>query len=199
MAARRPIRSSARSSSRRRRRRRPGRASAAPAARTPKSSRSTRAGERARGATLYCTLEPCATSAAPARACERIVAAGISRVVAAIVDPNPACGRPRASPTCATTASSVTDGVGEAAARRLNAPFFTWVTQGRPFVIAKVGSVRRRIRRSAPATGPLYRRRGRPVLPSAARRGRRDRGRLRHGAGRRSAAHRARRLPRSGR
>ena len=40
----------------------------APASRTPRSTRSTRRATRARGATLYCTLEPCAHTAAPARA-----------------------------------------------------------------------------------------------------------------------------------
>ena len=47
------------------------------------------AGGRARGATLYCTLEPCCHRGRTGPCVERIVAAGISRVVAAVEDPNP--------------------------------------------------------------------------------------------------------------
>src|SRR3954452_23141821 len=47
------------------------------------------AGERARGATLYCTLEPCCHRGRTGPCVERILAAGISRVVAAVDDPNP--------------------------------------------------------------------------------------------------------------
>ena len=47
------------------------------------------AGERARGATLYCTLEPCCHLGRTGPCVERIVDAGVSRVVAAVEDPNP--------------------------------------------------------------------------------------------------------------
>ena len=60
-----------------------------PAGRTPRCTRSTMAGARARGATLYCTLEPCCHTGRTGRASPRIVEAGIARVVAAIEDPNP--------------------------------------------------------------------------------------------------------------
>src|SRR5512132_772077 len=49
----------------------------------------TEAGERARGATLYCTLEPCCHTGRTGPCTERIIAAGITRVVAAMQDPNP--------------------------------------------------------------------------------------------------------------
>jgi diaminohydroxyphosphoribosylaminopyrimidine deaminase / 5-amino-6-(5-phosphoribosylamino)uracil reductase len=47
------------------------------------------AGARAAGATLYCTLEPCCHVGRTGPCVERIVAAGIARVVAAVTDPNP--------------------------------------------------------------------------------------------------------------
>ena len=47
------------------------------------------AGARARGATLYCTLEPCCHTGRTGPCVARIVDAGIARVVAAVEDPNP--------------------------------------------------------------------------------------------------------------
>ena len=47
------------------------------------------AGPQARGATLYCTLEPCAHIGRTGPCVERIVASGIARVVTATQDPNP--------------------------------------------------------------------------------------------------------------
>src|SRR5882724_3119683 len=47
------------------------------------------AGERARGATLYVTLEPCNHTGRTGPCTETIIAAGVSRVVAAMEDPNP--------------------------------------------------------------------------------------------------------------
>ena len=47
------------------------------------------AGEKARGATLYCTLEPCAHHGRTAPCADAILAAGIARVVVAIEDPDP--------------------------------------------------------------------------------------------------------------
>jgi diaminohydroxyphosphoribosylaminopyrimidine deaminase/5-amino-6-(5-phosphoribosylamino)uracil reductase len=77
-----------------------------------------RAGERARGATLYVSLEPCCHSGRTPPCTDAILAAGIVEVVYAAGDPSPHC-----------------DGKGEA--RRLNAPFFKRVEKGLPFVTAK--------------------------------------------------------------
>ncbi len=52
------------------------------------------AGELARGASLYCTLEPCCHVGRTGPCVERVTAAGIARVVAATVDADPACQRP---------------------------------------------------------------------------------------------------------
>jgi len=94
------------------------------------------AGTRAAGATLYCTLEPCCHVGRTGPCVDRIIAAGVSRVIAAMEDPNPrvAGGGFR---FLRAHGLAVEVGDGEAAARRLNAPFLTWIARGRPFVIAK--------------------------------------------------------------
>jgi diaminohydroxyphosphoribosylaminopyrimidine deaminase/5-amino-6-(5-phosphoribosylamino)uracil reductase len=93
------------------------------------------AGARARGATLYCTLEPC-THVGCTGPCAPLVAdAGIGRIVIATEDPNPVAGgglrylRGRGL--------QVRCGVLGAEAARLNEAFFTRVRRGRPFVTMK--------------------------------------------------------------
>jgi len=95
------------------------------------------AGPRAQGASLYCTLEPCAHTGKTGPCVERIVPAGITRVVAAMTDPNPRVSGAGFS-YLREHGIELRVGVGEDQARRLIAPFITWVTRGRPFVIAKV-------------------------------------------------------------
>jgi diaminohydroxyphosphoribosylaminopyrimidine deaminase/5-amino-6-(5-phosphoribosylamino)uracil reductase len=94
------------------------------------------AGDRARGARLICTLEPCCHHGRTGPCVERIVAAGIKEVIAAVEDPNPlvAGGGFR---YLESHGIAVTVGVEAERARQLNAPFFTAIQQGRPFVIAK--------------------------------------------------------------
>lgn len=97
------------------------------------------AGDAARGGTLYCTLEPCVHTGRTGPCTERILTAGIRRVVAAVEDPDPRVrGRGFARLREAGVVADV--GVRHNDAVRLNLPFFTAVTQGRPFVIAKAAT-----------------------------------------------------------
>lgn len=95
------------------------------------------AGSLAQGATLYSTLEPCCHTGRTGPCTERIIAAGIRRVVAAVRDPNP---RVAGGGFTALRARGieVVDGVLEEEAARANQPFFTWVRNGRPFVTMKI-------------------------------------------------------------
>ena len=97
------------------------------------------AGERARGATLYCTLEPCAHTGRTGPCTERIIAAGISRVVAAMEDPFPLV-HGRGFAVLREHGVTVDTGVGREAALRLNQPFLTTVRDGRPFVTLKAAT-----------------------------------------------------------
>jgi diaminohydroxyphosphoribosylaminopyrimidine deaminase/5-amino-6-(5-phosphoribosylamino)uracil reductase len=97
------------------------------------------AGAAARGATLYCTLEPCAHTGRTGPCTTRIIDAGIRRVVTAMEDPFPQVN----GKGCALLRAhgiEVTVGVGREAAARLNQPFLTSVRAGRPFVILKAAA-----------------------------------------------------------
>ena len=94
------------------------------------------AGELARGATLYVTLEPCAHQGRTGPCAKAVIAAGITRVVVALRDPNPlVAGRGIAMLEAADI--EVVTGVCAAEARRQNAAFLTWVTTKRPLVTLK--------------------------------------------------------------
>src|SRR6185436_7235267 len=80
------------------------------------------AGPRARGATLYCTLEPCSHTGRTGPCAPEVAAAGIRRAVLALEDPNPLVGG-RGIELLRARGLDVTVGVLEPAARRLNAPF----------------------------------------------------------------------------
>ena len=94
------------------------------------------AGEAARGATLYVTLEPCCHHGKTPPCTESIVAAGIARVVVAASDPNP---RVAGGGIAALRAAGISVDVGlcETEARRLTAPFRKLIATGTPWVIAK--------------------------------------------------------------
>jgi diaminohydroxyphosphoribosylaminopyrimidine deaminase/5-amino-6-(5-phosphoribosylamino)uracil reductase len=95
------------------------------------------AGERARGATMYVTLEPCAHHGTTPPCAEAIVAAGVERVVFGARDPNPkaAGGEVRLR-----EAGVDVEFVDWFEARVLNEGWRTWVTSRRPFVIYKVAA-----------------------------------------------------------
>ena len=97
------------------------------------------AGAHARGATLYCTLEPCCHQGRTGPCVRRIVDAGVVRVVAAVEDPNPAV---RGRGFAFLRERGVTVDVGLAADRAvtLNQPFFTLMREGRPFVVLKAAT-----------------------------------------------------------
>jgi diaminohydroxyphosphoribosylaminopyrimidine deaminase/5-amino-6-(5-phosphoribosylamino)uracil reductase len=97
------------------------------------------AGVEARGATLYCTLEPCSHTGKTGPCTERIIAAGIRRVVAAMGDPFPQVNG-RGFAALRAHGIEVDVGVEHDAALRLNQPFLTAVRKGRPFVILKVAT-----------------------------------------------------------
>jgi diaminohydroxyphosphoribosylaminopyrimidine deaminase/5-amino-6-(5-phosphoribosylamino)uracil reductase len=96
-----------------------------------------RAGEKARGADVYVTLEPCAHHGKTPPCTDALIAAGVRRVVVAIPDPNPVAAGGTARLRAAGIA--VTEGVERAAAEDLNAPFlFAQRDDTRPFVTLKL-------------------------------------------------------------
>jgi diaminohydroxyphosphoribosylaminopyrimidine deaminase/5-amino-6-(5-phosphoribosylamino)uracil reductase len=97
------------------------------------------AGPDARGATLYCTLEPCSHTGKTGPCTERIIAAGIRRVVAAMGDPFPQVSG-RGFAALRAHGIDVDIGVEHDEAVRLNQPFLTAVRKGRPFVILKAAT-----------------------------------------------------------
>lgn len=95
------------------------------------------AGARARGATLYVTLEPCCHVGRTGPCTRRIIAAGVRKVVAAMPDPNPlVSGKGFAELRAAGIDVDV--GLLGAEAMRVNRAFTIVQTEGRPMVIAKV-------------------------------------------------------------
>ncbi len=95
------------------------------------------AGERARGATLFVTLEPCAHHGTTPPCTDAVLRAGVAKVVAGSLDPNPeACG----GLDLLRAQGVETEHVDSFEARAQNEAWRTWVTAGRPFVTLKLAA-----------------------------------------------------------
>jgi diaminohydroxyphosphoribosylaminopyrimidine deaminase/5-amino-6-(5-phosphoribosylamino)uracil reductase len=95
------------------------------------------AGERARGATLYCTLEPCSHQGRTGPCAQAIIEAGVARVVAAMEDPNPRVSGSGLAMLRAAGIEASLDMDAKAAAEKLNEPFIHFMKSGRPLVTIK--------------------------------------------------------------
>jgi diaminohydroxyphosphoribosylaminopyrimidine deaminase/5-amino-6-(5-phosphoribosylamino)uracil reductase len=121
-----------------------------------------RAGARARGATLYVTLEPCCTWGRTPPCTDAVLQAGVAEVVVGTRDPNPAHAR-RGLRLLRRGGIRITEGILQNEARELIAPFSRWILTRRPYVTLKMGmTLDGRIADAAGAsrwiTGPAARR-----------------------------------------
>jgi diaminohydroxyphosphoribosylaminopyrimidine deaminase/5-amino-6-(5-phosphoribosylamino)uracil reductase len=92
---------------------------------------------RLRGGTAYVTLEPCNHTGRTGPCTQALISAGLGRVVAATIDPNPAVAG-HGLDHLRGAGLEVSIGVCETEARRLNEGFACWSQQRRPFVLMKV-------------------------------------------------------------
>jgi diaminohydroxyphosphoribosylaminopyrimidine deaminase / 5-amino-6-(5-phosphoribosylamino)uracil reductase len=93
------------------------------------------AGERAQGATLFVTMEPCTHHGSTPPCTEAVLAAGVAKVVAGSLDPNPEAG---GGLDVLRAAGVETEHADLFAARVQNEAWRVWVAAGRPFVILKL-------------------------------------------------------------
>ena len=98
-----------------------------------------RAGDRARGATLYCTLEPCSHHGRTPPCVDAILDAGVARVVAAIPDPDPHV-RGEGLARLEAAGLDVEVGICAEEAQALLAPYLKHRTTGRPWVVLKLAA-----------------------------------------------------------
>jgi diaminohydroxyphosphoribosylaminopyrimidine deaminase/5-amino-6-(5-phosphoribosylamino)uracil reductase len=93
------------------------------------------AGERARGATLFVTMEPCAHHGTTPPCTDAVLSAGVRKVVAGALDPNPEA---RGGLETLHEAGVEVELVDSFAARAQNEAWRTWVAERRPFVVLKL-------------------------------------------------------------
>lgn len=94
------------------------------------------AGERACGAALVTTLEPCSHHGKTPPCAEAVIAAGITKVISAISDPNPVVSG-KGFAILKNAGVEVVEGVQEDQARKFYRPYFKYITSGYPFVTLK--------------------------------------------------------------
>jgi diaminohydroxyphosphoribosylaminopyrimidine deaminase/5-amino-6-(5-phosphoribosylamino)uracil reductase len=97
------------------------------------------AGDAARGATAYVTLEPCSHYGRTPPCADALIEAGVARVVVAVQDPNPQVAG-QGIVKLRAAGIEVECGLMEAAARELNIGFFTRMTRGTPWVRSKIAA-----------------------------------------------------------
>lgn len=120
------------------------------------------AGALSEGATLYCTLEPCAHTGRTPPCAPRVAAAGIARAVIAMRDPNPTVAGEGLA-LLRARGVDVAVGLMETEAARMNAPFLTWITKRRPHVTIKIARSRDGFVGAGGAAGPPLRLTGAPI------------------------------------
>lgn len=97
-----------------------------------------KAGDRARGATMYVTLEPCSHHGKTGPCSQAVAASGITRVCIGMLDPNPMVDGSGAEYLRAA-GIEIRHGLLESRCRDLNRPFISYITRGRPWVVIKAG------------------------------------------------------------